>query len=100
MNEITKIKSIIVGEQPNHDPRQVRNVDELKVGREYFEYHATEKPSRIRILSEPEGDMVKVEVIVSDGRVFESKRYLTDMCVVPYDTGWNKDNYLVPVGED
>lgn len=102
------IRSQVTDERPNHHPQQVRSPDELVVGQTYrgygkdgpksliriLEKEIPDKPGTVRVaLLKPDGS----EVSNPDGSEYRETRYLTDMGIIPYDTGlWNRSNYFVP----
>ena len=93
-------------EQVIHDERQVRNPEDLEVGRVY-DFKNTIKGAGnglARIVANPSPEDVKrfvIELTKEPRKGMRESVYFTDMGLLPYEGGtWNPVNYILPVEEE
>ena len=92
-------KSFLSRTQVIHDPRQVKSVEELVVGRKYIDFYKDKRGMTFTIveIDSPKKGWIRVNNEPSRGSLFTDNRCLADMGVIPYEDGmWNPSNYLVP----
>jgi hypothetical protein len=96
---VTKTKKSYRTSQPIHSSSQVKNRDELRIGRLYIQIRAGEPFCELLITKVDEDSFeFRARKINSDDFVSEGRASMTDNGILPYESGlWNPDNWLEPV---